>query len=316
MQKKIDLSLVIPAFNEEKNIRPLYDLISETLPETTSDYEVIFIDDGSVDSTLNVLNALSKKDLKIKIIALKRRFGQTAAVSAGFDAAQGDVVVTLDADLQNDPRDIQKLLDKMNEGYDVVSGWRKDRKEPFLSRRFPSMIANLLIAKITGVNLHDTGCSLKAYKKEIVKEIKLYGEMHRFIPAIAHIAGAKIAEVVVRHHPRRFGKAKYGINRTLRVILDALTVKFLLSYQTRPMHFFGKLGVFVGGAGTLLLTYLVYQRFFIAIPLSSRPLFLVAIFCILVGLQLVMTGLLAEILTRVYFEAQNKKTYIIKEINN
>ncbi|KKP58737.1 MAG: Glycosyl transferase family 2, partial [Microgenomates group bacterium GW2011_GWD1_33_9] len=276
-------------------------------------YEIIFVDDCSIDNTLNELKKIANKDQRVVIIALRRRYGQTTAMSAGFDNARGEVTIPMDADLQNDPRDISKLLDKLNEGYDVVSGWRKNRKEPFLTRRLPSMIANKLISVITGVDLHDTGCTLKAYRSEILEETKLYGEMHRFIPAIAHIAGAKIAEVIVRHHPRKYGKAKYGINRTLRVILDALTVKFLLSFQTRPMHFFGKLGVFVGGVGALLLTYLVYQRFFLALPLSSRPSFLVAIFCMLVGLQLVMTGLLAEMLTRIYFETQNKKTYIIKE---
>ena len=310
MQKKIDLSLVIPAYNEEKNLSILHHQINEVVSELNLSYEIIFVDDCSIDNTLNELKKIANKDQRVVIIALRRRYGQTTAMSAGFDNARGEVTIPMDADL---PRDISKLLDKLNEGYDVVSGWRKNRKEPFLTRRLPSMIANKLISVITGVDLHDTGCTLKAYRSEILEETKLYGEMHRFIPAIAHIAGAKIAEVIVRHHPRKYGKAKYGINRTLRVILDALTVKFLLSFQTRPMHFFGKLGVFVGGVGALLLTYLVYQRFFLALPLSSRPSFLVAIFCMLVGLQLVMTGLLAEMLTRIYFETQNKKTYIIKE---
>lgn len=312
MQKKVDLSLVIPAYNEEKNVSLLFDLIRGSIFSQIPNCEVIFVDDGSIDSTYSELVKISKKDERVKVIALRRRFGQTAAISAGFDGAVGNIIVTLDSDLQNDPRDIPKMIQKLNEGYDVVSGWRKDRKEPFLSRRLPSIIANFLIAKITGVKLHDTGCSLKAYKKDIVRELKLYGEMHRFIPAIAHIAGAKITEVVVRHHPRKFGKAKYGINRTLRVILDALTVKFLLSYQTRPMHFFGKLGVFFGGLGGLIFAWLLFERIFLSLSLSSRPLFLVSVFLILIGVQLVMTGLLAEILIRVYFESQNKKTYNLR----
>lgn len=310
------ISVVVPAYNEEENIPLLYRSLLQELKLLKLDYEIIFVDDGSTDATFNVLLKIARKDKKLRVIKLRRRFGQTAAMSAGFDYAKGDVVVTLDADLQNDPKDIGALLKKMGEGFDVVSGWRKNRKEPFLTRRLPSMVANWLIALITGVDLHDTGCTLKAYRKEILDETRLYGEMHRFIPAIAHISGANITEIVVHHHPRRFGKAKYGINRTLRVILDALTVKFLLSFQTRPMHFFGKLGVFIGGLGGLLFALLVYQRVVLDYPLSSRPIFLVSIFLMLVGLQLVMTGLLAEMLTRIYYESQNKKIYKVRKILN
>lgn len=315
-EKTTYLSIVIPAYNEEKNIPLIYNSISSEVKKLGVSYEIVFINDGSLDNTLKELSIIAKTDRKLRILNLRRRFGQTAAMSAGFDNAKGEIVVTLDADLQNDPKDIGRLLQKMNEGYDVVSGWRKDRKEPFMSRRLPSMIANNLIAFITGVNLHDTGCTLKAYRKEVLDDIRLYGEMHRFIPAIAHIAGAGITEIVVRHHPRKFGKAKYGINRTLRVILDALTVKFLLSFQTRPMHFFGKLGVFIGGTGSILFAWLIFQRIFLSLPLSSRPIFSIAILFILIGLQLVMTGLIAEILARVYFESQNKKTYSIRNVIN
>lgn len=310
------VSIVIPAYNEEKNIPLLYEALKKSLNDLKIVYEIIFVDDGSTDGSRTVLEKIATKDKKVKVVILRRRFGQTAAMSAGFDTAVNDVVVTLDGDLQNDPTDIAKLLDKMDEGFDVVSGWRKDRKEPFLSRRLPSMIANRLIAFITGVEIHDTGCTLKAYRKEVLEDTHLYGEMHRFIPATAQIMGARIAEVVVKHHPRKFGKAKYGINRTLRVILDALTVKFLLSYQTRPMHFFGKLGVFIGGLGGILFVWLIYQRVFLSLPLSSRPAFLVSIFFVLIGLQFIMTGLLAEMLTRIYFESQHKKIYTVrKKIN-
>lgn len=310
------VSAVIPAYNEEKNIPILYESLKSSLKQLNIDYEIIFIDDGSEDDTFSVLASIAKQDKSVRVIRFRRRFGQTAAMSAGFDFAKNDVIVTLDGDLQNDPKDISSLLSKMEEGYDVVSGWRKVRKEPFLSRRLPSMIANRIISIITGVNIHDTGCTLKAYRKEVLEDTQLYGEMHRFIPATAHIAGAKIAEIVVKHHPRKYGKAKYGINRTLRVILDAFTVKFLLSFQTRPMHFFGKIGVLIGGMGSLVFAYLIYQRIFLIIPLSSRPVFLVSIFFMLIGLQFIMTGLLAEMLTRIYYESQDKKIYRVREIIN
>ena len=308
------ISLVIPAFNEEKNILHLYNLLRKVIEKNKYYYEIIFVDDGSTDNTLRVLKSIHKKDKKVKIISFRKNFGQTAALSSGFDYARKSIVITLDADLQNDPRDIPTLLREIDKGYDVVSGWRVNRKDDFLTRNFPSYFANWLISKISGIKLHDYGCTLKAYKKDILEDIKLYGEMHRFIPAIAASVGARVGEVEISHHRRRYGKSKYGIDRTLRVILDLLVIKFILSYQFRPIQLFGKLGFAIIAFGSLIFIWLVYGRFFLAQPLSTRPLLVVSIFFILVGIQFIIFGLLAEIMVRIYFESQKKPTYFIKKI--
>jgi len=310
----LNLSVIVPIFNEEKNIVTVYEELVCVLKGIDQEFEIIFIDDGSTDQSFKILSKLHKDDPRVIIISFRRNFGQTAALSAGFDHAKGDIVVTLDADLQNDPMDIPKMLDKLNEGYDIVNGWRINRKDPFLSRRLPSIIANKIISIITHVKLHDYGCTLKCFRKEITQNIKLYGEMHRFIPAIASGMGSSVAEVKVNHRPRRFGKSKYGISRTIRVILDLITVKFLLSYATRPIQVFGLLGFCCGIVGFGMALYLTIQRQFYGISLANRPALLLAILLIFMGLQFVTLGLLAELQSRTYHEAQNKPIYIIRKI--
>ena len=246
------LSVVVPLYNEEENVRLLHQKLREALDPAVEEYELLFVDDGSTDSTLQILEELQANDNHITVLSLRRNFGQTAAFAAGFDFARGEVIVTMDGDLQNDPADIPNLLAKIDEGYDVVSGWRADRKDKFISRRIPSILANKLIVKMTEVNIHDFGCTLKAYRKEIIDNINLYGEMHRFIPALAKWVGASITEIKVRHHPRLHGKSKYGISRTMRVILDLMTIKFLLSYSTKPIRFFGRIGITSGFLGFLI----------------------------------------------------------------
>ena len=310
----IDLSIVIPIYNERESIEKLYKKLDEALSRINLKYEVMLIDDGSTDGTFNELLKIHRKNRLYKIIRFRKNFGQTPAISAGFSYAEGEVVVTLDADLQNDPLDIQVLLSKMNEGYDIVSGWRKNRKDKAVTRRFPSIIANKIISKLTGVHLHDYGCTLKAYKKEVVKNINLYGEMHRYIPAIASWMGVKVAEVPVMHHSRRYGKSKYGVSRTIKVILDIITLKFLLSYSQSPIQIFGLVGLFSGLVGFIMTSYLIIMRLFFNQPLADRPLFILSIFIIFIGVQLITIGLLAEVLIRVYHEVQNRSTYVIKDI--
>lgn len=310
----MDVSVIIPLLNEEKNIPILYDELTQTLRKTGLAYELIFVDDGSTDSSLLILENIQQNDYSIKIISLRKNFGQTAAMSAGFDMAGGDIIIAMDADLQNDPADIPMLLAKINEGADLVTGWRHNRQDPFFSRKLPSMIANRIISFATGVHLHDYGCTLKAFKHEVIKTIKLYGEMHRFIPAIASAMGVTIAEVKVNHRSRRFGTSKYGISRTLRVILDLMTVKFLLNYATRPIHVFGTLGFVSGSLGGLLAIILTIQRQLYGIPLSDRPLLLLSVLLIFVGVQFVTIGLVAEMLARTYHESQDKPTYYIRKI--
>jgi glycosyltransferase involved in cell wall biosynthesis len=310
----MDLSLIIPVFNEAQNLRPLYEQLKAALDATAVDYEIIAIDDGSRDDSFAILKELHDQDPALKVIRFRRNFGQTAAFAAGFDLAQGDVVITMDADLQNDPADIPLLLDKMAGGYDVVSGWRVDRKDTFLTRRLPSMIANWLISTVTGVHLHDYGCSLKAYRREVVKGVQLYGELHRFIPALSSWMGVEVAEIPVRHHARRFGSSKYGISRTIRVILDLITVRFLLSYSTRPIQIFGGLGALSFGIGTLLGVYLTYVKLVLGQEIGSRPLLLLAVLLMLVGVQLVSMGLLGELVVRTYYEAQGKPIYTVREV--
>jgi len=314
MEKKLDLSIVIPLLNEEENIPELYREVSEVLTGINNDHEMVFVDDGSTDNSLQLLKELQQKDSSVVVVSFRRNFGQTAAMAAGFDYARGDVIITMDADLQNDPRDIPLLLEKVAEGYDVVTGWRFDRKDPFINRRLPSMIANKIISKTTGVNLHDYGCTLKAFRKEVIKTIKLYGEMHRFIPAIASGMGISITEVKVNHRARRFGTSKYGISRTFRVILDLLTVKFLLSYATRPIHVFGMFGLASSGLGVLIAFVMIIQRQFWGIGMGDRPLLLFAILLLFMGVQFITIGLLAELQARTYHESQDKPIYYVQQV--
>jgi glycosyltransferase involved in cell wall biosynthesis len=313
-ENRPELSVVIPVYNEAENIRPLYQGLKEVLTGLGRSYEVIFVDDGSIDDSFGELWQLHREDPDLKVIRLRRNFGQAAAFAAGFDNATGEIIVSMDADLQFDPHDVQKLLDKMLEGYDIVSGWRVDRQEPFLTRRLPSAVANRLISWITGVQLHDYGCSLKSYRAEVIQSVRLYGELHRFIPALASSMGVQVGEVAVAHHPRRFGKSKYDLSRTLTVLLDLLTVKFLLSYATRPMQVFGLLGLLSFAVGTVVAAYLASIRLFLGSPIANRPLLLLAILLIFVGVQLVTMGLLGELTIRTYHEAQGKKIYVIREM--
>lgn len=310
----LDLSVVIPLYNEEENVEPLHAQLTEALEPLGLRYEIIVVDDGSHDNSFALLKKLHAQDDRLKVIRFRRNFGQTAAFAAGFDLARGEVVITMDADLQNDPADISLLLDKVEEGYDVVSGWRIKRKDPFLNRRLPSIIANRIISQTTGVHLHDYGCSLKAYRKEVVKNINLYGELHRFIPAIASWMGVSVAEVPVNHRPRRFGKSKYGLSRTTKVFLDMITVRFLLSYSTRPIHIFGSLGLAFSAVGGILSLYLAAVKLILGENIGSRPLLMLAILLVVVGVQMITMGLLGELVVRTYHESQGKSIYVIREI--
>ena len=309
------ISVVVPVYNEKDNVRLLYEKIKKVMVKNGYDHEIIFVDDGSTDGTFDVLKEIAEKDKRFKVIRFRRNFGQTAAMAAGFDYAHGDIVVSMDGDLQNDPEDIPKLLEKIEEGYDVVSGWRKERQdEP--KRVFLSKVANKLISKITKVELHDYGCSLKAYRADIAKNLHMYGEMHRFIPALANIYGAKIAEIPVRHHPRKFGRSKYNLSRTFRVIVDLILVYFMQKFMTRPMHFFGIIGFFLAFLGFLIDGYLAVEKLFFGMSIGHRPLLLLGVLLILTGVNLLGIGIISEILTRIYYESQNKKIYTIKTILN
>jgi glycosyltransferase involved in cell wall biosynthesis len=310
----MDLSIVVPVFNEEENVEPLISEIRSTLARINKSYEIITVDDGSTDRTFAVLSRLHRCAPSLNVIRLKRNFGQTAALAAGLAYASGDVVVLMDGDGQNDPADIPALLAKIEEGNDMVAGWRFNRQDPFLSRRLPSMIANRLISWATMVKLHDYGCTLKVMRRDIAKGLRLYGEMHRFIPAIAYERGAQIAEYKVNHRPRLRGASKYGITRTLRVVLDLLTVKFLTSYSTRPAHVFGPIGAVSGGTGFLIALYLTLQKFVYDVDIGSRPLLLLSILLIFTGFQFVTMGLLGEMLARTYHESQDRAVYVIGEV--
>jgi glycosyltransferase involved in cell wall biosynthesis len=310
----IQLSVIVPIFNEEENIPALYKELREVLGRLGKTFEIIFVDDGSSDKSLPLLDEIQSKDANVVVISFRRNFGQTAAMSAGFDHARGEVIITMDGDMQNDPHNIEEMIQQIDNGYDVVTGWRFDRKDPFINRRLPSMIANWIISKTTGVGLHDYGCTLKAFKKEVTKNIKLYGEMHRFIPAIASGMGISFTEVKVNHRPRIFGKSKYGISRTIRVILDLLTVKFLLSYSTRPIQVFGLIGIGSGAIGFLIALIMTFQRHFFGISMSDRPLLFLAILLMFMGVQFITIGLLAELQARTYHESQGKPIYFIKKI--
>jgi len=310
----IEMSIVIPVFNESENIKPLIIKLNEVLDKTGKNYEIIMVDDGSTDNSFEVMQKLIDNHKSLRIIRFRRNFGQTAAFSAGFDLARGDIIVTLDADLQNDPADIPKLLEELNKGFDIVSGWRKKRYDNFLTRQLPSRIANYIISKFTGISLHDYGCSLKVYRSEVIKNIKLYGEMHRFIPAVASWMGIRVSEVEVNHAPRVSGKSNYGIMRTVRVLLDLITVKFLLGYSTKPIQVFGLFGILSLLLGFIIAAYLSATKIFLGHPLSDRPLLLMAALLIIFGVQLCSIGLIGEMVVRAYYGSNDKPTYMIKEI--
>lgn len=315
------ISAVVPVFNEEGNIVEMYRELSQVLSDLRAErrrtnpdwnYEILVIDDGSRDRTVELLRASSAGDACLHLIEFRRNFGQTAAMAAGFDHARYDIVATLDGDLQNDPRAIPELIRVLEQGYDLVAGWRKDRHDAFLSRKLPSAIANWIISRSTNVRLHDYGCTLKVMTAEVAKGIRLYGEMHRFIPALADEMGARIAEVPVNHRPRKHGTSKYGISRTIRVILDLITVKFLLGYSKRPIHLFGSVGLISCVVGVVLLGVLTYQRAMLSVPMGNRPLLALGVMLIIIGLQFLVFGLLGEVLARTYYESQGKRIYAVR----
>jgi glycosyltransferase involved in cell wall biosynthesis len=310
-----EVSVVVPLFNEADNILPLYHALHHAMALIGRRWEVIFVDDGSTDSTYPVLCDLhAQAKALVRVLRLRRNFGQTAALSAGFDAARAPVIVSMDGDMQNDPSDIESLLKTLDDGYDVVSGWRVHRQEGFWLRRLPSRLANWLISRITGIHLHDYGCTLKAYRADVVKELRLYGEMHRFIPALIGGNGARIAELPVQHHARRHGRSKYGLSRTLRVIFDLMTVKFWLSFLTRPLQIFGLFGVATGGLGVLICLYLAVLKLGWQEPLAQRPLLMLGVLLLVVGVQFICMGILAEIQTRTYHESSNKPIYTLRDV--
>jgi len=311
------LSIVIPVFNELEGLELLHNSLNQALSSVPLEWEVIYVDDGSTDgSTQELIKLAEQFPSQVCTIELRRNYGQTAAIAAGIDHASGDIVVLMDADLQNDPADIPFLLDKINEGYDVVSGWRQIRYDTYLTRRLPSQIANSLISRVTGVHLHDYGCTLKAYRKEILSGFRLYGEMHRFIPAYAQNVGARITEIPVNHHPRRFGKTKYGLNRTIKVILDLFTVKFLMDYANKPIYLFGGTGITLMAASLVTLFFLLVRRLGWGISVLNSPLFLVSLMFLILGFQSMLMGLIAELLVRTYHESQHKPTYTIRRMLN
>ena len=311
-----DLSLLVPCFNEQESVDELIAEIFGVIDEHQLDCEVVVVDDGSTDQTWSKLAVHAERESRLKLVRLRRNFGQTAALVAGLDHARGRILVPLDADLQNDPHSIPALLDKIDEGYDVVSGWRKKRQDKALSRRLPSKMANMLISWVSGVHLHDYGCTLKAYRREVLDPVELYGEMHRFIPIYATWAGARVTEVPVNHRPRKYGRSKYGIMRTFKVLLDLLVVKFLGSYGTKPIYFFGGLGILLFGAAVLAASYTLYEKFAFGTFAHRNPFLIIAVFLGLIGVQSVFLGLLAEIATRTYYESQARPIYMVRERQN
>jgi glycosyltransferase involved in cell wall biosynthesis len=313
---EIEISVFLPVYNEEPNLRPLHDKLDKALSVLNRSAEIIYVDDGSTDRSLEILREIAASDPRVRVVALKRNYGQTAAMAAGIDAAKGTVLVPMDADLQNDPADIRRLLDKLDEGFDVVSGWRKNRKDKLVTRKIPSMIANRLISWIGGVPLHDYGCSLKAYRRESLQDVRLYGEMHRFIPIYASWAGARVSEIPVEHHPRTMGKSKYGLSRTVKVVFDLMTIKFMASYQTKPLYIFGWAGIltfivsFLSGLMALSMKFLSWPKH---ADLVQTPLPVLAMVMLVLGIQLFLMGLLAEMLVRTYHESQEKAIYAVRE---
>ncbi|HPP87044.1 MAG TPA: glycosyltransferase family 2 protein [bacterium] len=316
MSEKIEISIVIPIFNESKVILELYQRLKAMIKQRTDNYEIIFIDDCSRDNSLAIIKQIAENNARVKYASLRKNFGQTAALAAGFDLAQGEIIVSMDGDLQHLPEDVPPLLDKMAEGYDIASGWRKKRQDNILFRKIPSRIANWLMFKLSGVAIHDFGTTLKAYKKEVIKNVHLYGEQHRFIPALAAIQGISICEVPISNPPRKSGKSNYGISRTFRVICDLLTIKFLLSYSTRPLHIFGGIGLSFFSIGFIInFIFTICWLFFNADYNNHKGLVLFSVMMIIIGIQFIVLGLLSEILVRTYFEATNKKIYNIRETN-
>ncbi|MDI9613747.1 MAG: glycosyltransferase family 2 protein [Acidobacteriota bacterium] len=312
---KDKISIIVPVYNERENLEPLTRALTETMEGTGENYEILLVDDGSTDGGGEWMERLPGRDPRFRVIRFRRNFGQTAAMAAGFDHATGNILIPTDADMQNDPRDIPAVLAKLREGYDVVSCWRRKRRDPWLTRKLPSRLANGLISRISGVRLHDYGCTLKGYRREVVEHIRLYGEMHRFIPVYASWAGARVAEIPVRHHPRTRGKSKYGLSRTFKVILDLITVKMLGSYSTKPMYFFGGCGLVACAAGTLFALLTLYEKYFHQVKAHNNPLLLLAVFLFILGVQFIFMGLVAELLIRTYFESQGKSPYIILRIS-
>ncbi len=309
------LSVIVPVFNEEESLPLLYQALHQALDPLQTTWEVIFVDDGSQDRSPDVLQKLVEADgAHVTVILLRRNFGQTAAIAAGIDHSQGEVIVLIDADMQNDPVDIPRMLEKIDEGYDVVSGWRINRQDTLLTRTLPSRLANGLISQVTGVHLHDYGCTLKAYRREVITGFRLYGEMHRFIPVYAKMVGARIIEMPVNHHARRFGRTKYGLNRTLKVVLDLVTVKFLLSYASKPIYLFGGTGMVLIGGSALLLVYLIFRRLLLAEHLIRSPLLQMSTMFFILGFQSILMGLMAEMLARTYHESQAKPTYTVRSV--
>jgi glycosyltransferase involved in cell wall biosynthesis len=312
----MDLTIVVPIFNEADNVDALCLEVAAALKETGLDYELILVDDGSLDGSFALMAEQALKDERVKVIRLRRNFGQTAAMAAGFDAAKGEVIIPMDGDLQNDPADIPRLLAKIREGYDVVSGWRQKRQDTFLRRRLPSILANGLISRMTGVSLHDYGCTLKAYRREVLSQVNLYGELHRFVPALASQVGAHVTEITVNHRSRMAGISKYGINRTLRVILDLITVKFLMRYATKPLQLFGKWGVWTFGLSAFTGATTLYMKFFEGLSMNRNPLTILTAFLLFTGVQFIVLGLLGELVTRTYHEVQDKPIYTVRETRN
>ena len=309
----MELSIVIPVYNEEENVEPLVQEIKSAVEQLGKGYEIVIVDDGSTDGTFEVLARLHEREAHLRVVKLKRNFGQTAALAAGLAHCEGKIIVTMDGDGQNDPADIPALLAELDKGNDLVTGWRFSRQDSFISRRLPSRIANRLISWTTQVKVHDYGCTLKAMHSDVAKNLKLYGEMHRFIPAIAYERGARIAELKVHHRPRLRGTSKYAVTRTLRVVLDLLTVKFLISYSTRPSHIFGPIGVISGGVGFLIAIYLSFEKFFRGVTIGNRPLLLLAVLLIFIGFQFITMGLLGEMLARTYHESQGRPVFVVGE---
>ncbi|MDQ3474075.1 MAG: glycosyltransferase family 2 protein [Acidobacteriota bacterium] len=307
------ISVFLPVYNEEPNLPPLHAKLDEALSKLGRSAEIVFVDDGSTDGSLDVLREIAAKDERVRVVALKRNYGQTAAMAAGIDAARGQVLIPMDADLQNDPADIVRLLEKLDEGYDVVSGWRKNRQDKLITRKIPSMLANRLISWIGGVPLHDYGCSLKAYRRESLQDVKLYGEMHRFIPIYASWAGARVAEIPVEHHARTMGQSKYGLSRTLKVVFDLMTIKFMASYQTKPIYVFGSFGMLAFLISILAGLYALFLKLFHKADFVQTPLPILAIVMFAVGIQFLLMGLLAEMLVRTYHESQSKAIYAVRE---
>jgi glycosyltransferase involved in cell wall biosynthesis len=311
--KTPELSIFLPVFNEEPNLRPLHLRLDAALKALGRRAEIIYVDDGSTDGSLNVLRELVQRDARVRVVALRRNYGQTAAMSAGIDAASGDVLIPMDADLQNDPVDIVRLLAKLDEGYDVVSGWRKNRQDKAITRKFPSMIANRLISWIGGVPLHDYGCSLKAYRRESLQDVRLYGEMHRFIPIYASWAGARVAEIPVQHHARTMGASKYGLSRTLKVVFDLMTIKFMASYHTKPIYIFGTFGMIAIVLSLLAGIWATVLKLWYGVSFILTPLPVITVVMLAIGVQFLLMGLLAEMLVRTYHESQAKPIYAVKE---